>query len=125
EDGDVRRHQGAQLDQRLPPVGPVLLPEGGVRLVAAGVRRGPLYDPGAVAQRPRRPAGYARWVGVEADAEERVARPHRRAEAVKEAGHPSIMLNRPCRTRRPVPFGLGRGLLAAPVGHLAVGAELA
>ena len=76
--------QTEQVDQRLPAVGPVLLPERGVGLVAADVSGGPLHHRGAVAEGAGGAARYALGIGVEVDADQRAPRPGGGAQLVEE-----------------------------------------
>jgi len=70
EEGDVRGGALADLEQRFPPVRPVLLPEGRVGLVGGGVVGGAPDDFKAEARRAGGPAGDPLRLGVEADAED-------------------------------------------------------
>ena len=75
----------AQLEQRRPSVGAVLLPERAVGLVAADVLLGLAHDLAAVPQRSGSAALDAFGVGVEADAKQRPAVFGEPAQAVEVA----------------------------------------
>ena len=77
-----------QLEQRLPPVRAVLLPEGAVRLEAARILLGLAHHLAAVTQRARGRTVDALRVGVEADAELRPPVFGERAQSI-EVGHRS------------------------------------
>src|SRR5207249_2716572 len=73
------------LRKRFPSVGSVLLPEGGVGLVAAGQPGGLLDDGSAVSKRSRRASGDPLRVRVQADAELRAPAASRSPESGEEA----------------------------------------
>ena len=73
----------AQLGERLPAVGAVLLPERAVRLEAARVLLGLAHDLATVAQRSRCSARDPFRVGVEADAQQRLPVVGERAQPIE------------------------------------------
>src|SRR5439155_25224224 len=75
----------AKPQQRLPTVGPVLLPEGAVGLEAADVLLRRAHDGAAVAKRSRHAALDAVRIRIEADAQQGLALARERAKAVEVA----------------------------------------
>jgi len=80
---DVGRHRGANGGERFPAARPVLLPEGGVRLVAASRLRGGVDQPPAQVDCAFEAAGYVFRLRIEADAKQRLARSGGRTQLVE------------------------------------------